>query len=338
MPHALLDNLIAAKDSSSADIALAISAEFDKTYQQKYDGLETSWLGDIMLLGNPSQRRTETFGMLESMPVPELWHRGDPIPTEGTGSKRFSVTNYTYAKRIKWHREDREDTLIGDVLPRFRSLADRMALVASKAAIEIITASASLLPAIPNAPDGVALFNATDGDSLDRFGRSGGNILSITGVTAATLRTDFYEASEAFGNFQDTKGEPYFEPGVGEEVYTVLASLANMAAFNEAFRLDLMHSVVSTTGAAIGNTVLASGAKLQIQFTSRLSGNTWYLFRGDAPVKPLFELVRRPVQEESALADGNNSDEVRNTGYEYIQYSKRCGFGVNVPFGAIKIA
>ena len=76
---------------------------------------------------------------------------------------------------------------------------------------------------------------------------------------------------------------------------------------------------------------------MDLRFTSRITDNDWYVFRNDAPVKPIFETDRRPIMEESALTDGNNSDEVRNTGYEYVQYSLRKGFGVNVPFGGIKV-
>lgn len=334
---ALLDKLIAAKDSAGVDLALAISAEFDKTYQQSYDGIDR-WLSLVMDLDRPSSRRVETYGMIESLPVPERWNRGDPIPTEGTGAKRFSVVNYTYAKRIEWHREDREDTLVGDILPRFRQLAQRMALVAPKAAVEIISNSASLLPAIPNAPDGAALFSATDGESANRFGVSGGNIITGDGTAAANVNTNFYEALQRFAEFQDTKGEPYFEPNIGAESFLILSPVGLRAAMVEAFKAEIVYSLGGQTYAAgVSNLAQASGASVQMLFTSRLSGNDWFIFRSDAAVKPLFELTRRPVMEESALAESNNSDSVRNTGMEYVQYSRRAGYAVNVPFGAIKI-
>lgn len=334
----LLDNLISASTSSGEELALNISAEFDRTYQQAYDGID-EWVGSVMQLAIPSDRRVHSFGMIESMPVPELWRRGDPIPTEATGSKRFSIVNYTYAKRIPWHREDREDTLIGDVLPRVRTLAKRMALVAPKAATELLVASASLLPAIPNAPDGVAMFYATDGDGNARFGYSGGNIVTGTGVTAATITVDFYSCLTAFASFEDTKGEPYFDPNIGSEEYLIIAPLALRSAMIEAFKAEIVYSVGGSTYAAgVSNLAMASGAKIKFLFTSRLTDvKDWYIFRGDAEVKPLFELERRPVAEESALAEANNSDHTRNTGMEYVQFSRRNGYGINVPFGAIKV-
>lgn len=339
MPFANLDNAL-----SGAGTALAIRADFDTTYQNTYKGLE-QYLGNVMQLAVPSDKRSETFAMIESMPTPELWHRGDPIPTEGTGSKRFSITNYTYGKRISWHLEDRQDSQLGDILPRFRALSERMALVTSKAFIEIITGTASLLPAIPTAPDGVALFYATDGESADRFGVSGGNIITGGGVTSQQLiDADFFNAAIRFGQFQDTKGEPYYEPGIQGERYTVIAGIANMRLFMAAFKAQLIHSVIAgssttdvQTGAATDNLVLASGANVDLRFTSRITDNDWFVFRNDAPVKPIFETDRSPIMEESALADGNNSDEVRNTHMEYVQYSLRKGFGVNVPFGVIKV-
>ena len=334
---AILDNLISATTSGGEEVALNIGPDFDKTYQNTYQGID-AWVGKVMQLGVPSMRRVETYGMIESMPVPELWPRGDPIPTEGTGSKRFSVVNYTYAKRIDWHREDKEDLLIGDLLPRFRMLAKRMALVAIKAATEIVTGTAALLPAIPNAPDGADLFNATDGAGNNRFGYSGGNIVTLTGTTAAAITTDFYSCLTAFSSFQDTKGEPYFEPNIGSEEYLIIAPVGLRKAMAEAFRAEIVYSVGGATYAAgVSNLAQVSGCAVNMLFTSRLSGNQWFIFRSDAEVKPLFEIIRRPVQEESALAETNNSDHTRNTGMEYIQFSQRCGYGVNVPFGAIQV-
>lgn len=336
----LLDNLISVETSAGESIAMDLGLQFDKTYQQAYDGIDV-WIQEVMQLGIPSDKRVHTFGMMESLPVPELWRRGDPIPTEGTGAKRFSVVNYTYAKRIPWHREDREDSLAGDVLTYVRTLSKRMALVSPKAATEILINSATLLPAIPTCPDGAALFATTDGNSANRFGVSSGNLLTGNGTTAAQITTDFYSAVNQFSKFQDTKGEPYFEPNIGTEGYVIIAPVALRQKMVEALRAEIVYSTGGATYAAgVSNLALASGAQVKFLFTSRLDSDStvdWYIFRSDAEVKPLFELNRRPIQEESALAEANNSDLTRNTGMEYVQFSMRRGYGCNVPFGAIKV-
>ena len=100
---------------SGSTLAAGIRDDFDRTYQQTYDGVEAS-LGEVMQLNVPSDKRTEIYGLHRTMPYPERWDSGnEAIPEEGTDSLSFSITNYDYAKRIKWRRNDRQDNQVGDL-------------------------------------------------------------------------------------------------------------------------------------------------------------------------------------------------------------------------------
>jgi len=315
-------------------LVAGIRSDFWNTYHSDFDGVLQN-LGNVMLLGVTSDKRTEIYGLRKSMPYPELWPLGDPIPEEGTDSVQFSVTNFRYAKRIKWQRDDRSDNLVGDLMGEARSLATNFLSLPSRFFIEVVEGSASLLPAIPNAPDGAALYAAQDGGSSDRFGVSGGNIVSASGVTAANIIADFFSAVTRMAQFQNSKGQPYFEPDVSNESYTIYAPVTLTQAFTEAFQGPLVHSVVATTGAAISNAVMVSGVNVTFRFTSRLTTNDWYVFRNDAPVKAVFLQEREPIREASATEA--NSDHARTTGEEYVQFVSRLGVGVNVPFATCKV-
>lgn len=315
-------------------LAAGLRSDFQETYRPIYDGVEKE-LGSVMALDIPTQHLTETFAYRESLPGPALWLRGDPMPEGGLGSKSYTVTHFDYARRVTWHRNDRHDNRIGDLYADARMLGGRFARLDSKAFIEILTGTASLLPAIPTCPDGAALFATTAG-GVNRFGVSSGNLLTGTGVaTAAAIMTDFYSAITQFDKFQDTTGEPYYEPDAMGASYVVYFGVGNRKLFSDAFKLNLVHSVISSTGAAISNTILADGINVRLVATSRITDNDWFVFREDAPVKAIASTLLEPLREEEATAD--NSDVSRDSGLEYVQFVVRKGYLCNIPIGAIKV-
>lgn len=320
---------------TGSTLAAGLRSDFQNTWRQTYDGIEKE-LGSVMALDVPMDRLTETFAYRESLPVPALWLRGDPVPVGGLGSVSYSATAFDYARRISWHRNDRHDNQIGNLYEDARALGARFARLDSKAFAEFLLASASLLPNIPNAPDGAALASATNGAGGDRFGVSGGNIISGSGVaTSSAIETDLFAAFARFDAFQDTASEPLYEPDLAGEGYVIYANAANRKVFTQALAADTVHSVVSSTGAAVSNVVLASGAKVMIHFTQRITDNDWHIFRTDAMVKPIASGLLEPLREEVATAD--NSDLSRDTGEEYIQFIVRKAYWTNIPYGYIKV-
>jgi len=317
-------------------LTAGIRSDFWNQFQSTTDGV-LERLGDMMKLDVPSNKRTEIYGARRGMPYPEQWPQGDPIPQEGTDSVQISVTNFQYGKRIAWHRNDRMDNLVGDLFGEAQLLGSHFASLPSRLFIEVLTASANLLNAIPTCPDGQALYSTTsDGASADRFGVTSGNLLTGTGVTTtAQIQADFYSGLEQFALFQDTKGQPFFEPDVNNMSILIYAAVADSKIFSESFNSHLVHSVVSATGAAVSNVILNSGVPVEFRFTPRLATGDWYMFRKDAPVKAIFTQRREPLRE--AVATEENSDSARDTGNEYIQFVERLGIGLLEPYATLKI-
>lgn len=318
-------------------LTAGLRAELDLTYQQGYDGVE-AFLGDVVNLGMASDKKTEIYAMHRTMPYAKRWADGDPITAEGTDSLGYSVTNHDYAIRVGWNRNDRYDNQIGDLFAKAQQAGRNFLSLPSRITAEFLNGSASgdLLPALPNAPDGAALFATQDGDGNDRFGVSSGNLLSQTAATAAGIETDFFASMAQFGQFQNTKNQPYFDPDLRSAAYVIFFPITLIAEFTEAFRANLVHSVQSSEGAAVSNVIMASGANVRLHGTQRLTGNDWCIFRSDAPVKALFRQVREGIRAVTATEE--NSDIARNTKEESVQWACREGWGVNVPFAGIKVA
>lgn len=312
-------------------LAAGLVSTFQGTYEQTYKGVLQD-LGNVMQLDVPATTRTVTYAAHETMPYPERRELADPIAEESTGAIQFSVTNHEYSKRIAWRRRDRTDNQIGDLFGKAASLGGNFASLDSRVLFEFITGTAELVPSIPNAPDGVGPYSATDGDGADRFGFSGGNTFTKAGTTAANITADFHKAIGVFEQFQNTKGEPFFESSSTGVTYTIYAPSDLRENFIGAFKAELIQG----SSAAPSNTIIASGENIRLVFTSRLAGTAdWVIFRDDAPVKPFFSQLRQPLR--SVTATEENSDRARTDGVESVQFATEKGYGINIPFGTIKI-
>ena len=326
----------------ASDIYRAIRTDFVGTYKKTYDGLE-KMLGAVMSFGKPSDKLTEYYGYFESAPYAARWDYGEDIPEKSFKSVAFNTTNYRYARRITWLEDMREDEQLRDLPSQAATCGEHFAILPEIARYEILSGTASVLPAIPNAPDGVAIASATDGGGGARFGISGGNIISGGGVTSAQLIiTDIFAAVVRILNFQDTESQPLWNTNILSKGLTIEYGVANEEVFGRALRQLRQVETAGTAGtdlaaAAVTNFVKDYGLSINAVPTQRISDNDWWVSINNPPVPTTFEQVRRPLRERTAYGADNNSDHVRTTGEEYVQWDSRLGFGVGPAYSIVKV-
>lgn len=328
---------------ASTDLLRDVRAEFMSTYK-KVAGPSPKLQG-CMRTGIPSTKLREYYGYHESPPNIERWDRGEDMPEDELLTRSFNVVNLDWAKAVGWHENDAEDLQLGDLRASARRLAQRCKVLPERIFFQILTAAtdASLLKAIPNAPDGAALHATTAGGS-NRFGVSSGNLLTGNGVaTAAAIRSDFWAAMEQFRLFQDTEGEPLLDDGDVDAGVTVVYGAANGEGFAEAFKqgrtleYQAGTSTSSTGGAAaVTNTILESGQKITLWQTQRISDNDWFVFLNSPAVpRPIFEQIRQAPRV--FMENRSNSRVARRSKREAILVDMRAGYGVALPYGSIKV-
>lgn len=320
-------------------LTAGLRSEFADSYRMASAGVERA-LGSVMDLGIPSDKLTEIFGYFETAPYPVRWRRGDAITEKGFASVQFSITNYDYGRRVQWHENDRQDDQTRTLMEQARTLGAHFASLPSRIFYQMLTAGTDydLLPTVPNAADGVGLFSATASDSSARFGLTGGNIQTGTGVaTAAAIRTDFFNAIERFVQFQDTEGQPLFPAEIIDQGFDLFYNAANMQIVAEAFvqGRTLAAATTATSNAAVTNIVMDSGLEVRLHPTQRITDNDMFVNAGGSPKKPLFQLQRQTLREHVGTMD--NSDTARATKLEYMQWDVRQGYGIAVPYGIVKI-
>lgn len=315
-----------------------LSAHFRDGYSM--DGLQSKWLPQVMDLGLPSTARQTPYAYYESAPYPQLNPRGGTVPFEGFASKNFTVYNYNYEKAVGYHEDDREDDQIQGLYERAQQCGRNWKTLHQRVFSEIVgNGTPTLTPASPVAPDGVGLFSALNGAGTARFGDTGGNIVVGTGMGSAALRAGIWAAMAKFQRFKNTKNQPLWDASLLEQGFTLVYSADSGVdeAVREAVTLGRTVSKESSTGAiaAIENTILISGRKLDLWSNPLLSGNNIAVFANGCPHKPIFEQSRMALRETPHTRD--NDTHAALTGEEWVQWKSRHGYGLWLPYGVVQL-
>lgn len=323
---------------SGASFAAGLRGEFFNAYQQRYQAL-TNRIGKHMALGLPSTRNEEPYFYFESSPYFRRWVRGRGMSYKNFKGIQWTVTNYEWARAIPFHYRDVNDDQSKSLMTRARELGIRGAITDEDIFFQIMqgTSDDDLLPAVPNAPDGAALYATTAGGS-NRFGISNGNIITGGGVaTVSSIQTDYFKAISRMVQFQDTQGGRLLDPEKIRGAKTLYYNPANMEVVEKAFEQSLIHSIVSGTGAAVSNVVKEMSAKHNVVTVPhpKITDNDMYLFIDDPEVKPIFMQEREPLRD--AFADFDNSDSTRDTGIQSIRFWFTRGYGVGPAYYTVKI-
>jgi len=318
-------------------LTAGIRADFWDVYEPMYDGLKAK-LSDYMDLDVPSDKLTEIYAYAQSAAYPGRWKRGEEIPSKAFKGVQFSVTNKDWGIRIPWHENDRQDDQTKSIRQRAQSAGKNFATLDERVFYQILRGAVDteLLESIPNAPDGVALYSATDGDGAARFGVSGGNIITGTGVaTPGAIQTDLFSALSRVRSFLDTEGQPLHDMSLIDQGVSITFNVNNWKVFAEAFQQGRTHSVISSTGAAVTNIIMDSGLRVDLTPTTRITDNDWFVFLRGVPHKPIFRQTRQPIREWFATME--NSDSARDTKIEYAEWEARYGYGVMLPFATVQV-
>lgn len=309
-----------------------LRTEFTETYSRVIKQAEPM-LTKVMELGIPSNKLSEVYGYFESVPHWKRWQRGDDIPRAGFRARNFIVQNYDWAVSIDWHENDEQDDQSLSLVQRVREAATGVAILAERIFFQILTGATdpNLLPAVPNAPDGSALF-ATTANGSARFGASSGNLLTGTGVASTSaIQTDLFTAWSQFRKFQDTEGQPLWPAETLNRGVVILYGSANEQAFRQAFA----QMFIQGSSAAPSNVILDTRMNIELWNSPRITDNDWFVFMANAPKKAIFQQVRQAPRD--MMADMQNSDFTRATKIKSMQFDARYGFGVSLPLAAIKV-
>jgi hypothetical protein len=317
-------------------LLLGVQSTFVDAYNTQ-GAEEHPLLKECMAMGLPSDGLYESYAYPEVAPYPVNWKRGNPVPSGAFKFRGWSVTNYDYGRKIPWNRNDQADDRTKSLMSTVSSLGSHWATLQERFFFEVLTGTASVLPAIPTCPDGASLFSTTDGDSAARFGVTDGNVVSGGGVTTgALIRTDVWKAYARFMGMLDTQGQPLHNPTFLQKGVIVVHSVALLEVMAEAFDQSITSQVVSTSNAGVSNTLHTSNIPVTRWASPRLSGNSFYVFARGSKHKAIFEQTRQPL---TIQLFGQGNDRISaETKEDCMIADSRHGVGTFLPYMAVKVS
>ena len=329
---------------AGATFAAGILAQALGTYKQMYE-VSKKRLGGCMEMDYPSTRREEIYAYMTTPPVLNRWPVGSNMEAGTFKGVRYTCLNHRFAQSVSWNASDAQDDQLNSLLLTARGIGANAAQLDERLFFQILngTTDTDLLPsATPNAPDGAALYSATDGASAIRFGVSGGNIVTGNIDSAIECRTAYWSALGRFRNMQDTQGQPLHDESVIDGPKILIYGAANEQVFRESFIQNQVVGVAlagidptSASVAASSNLIQDSNQVPTLWSTQRISDNNSYLFLENSPIKAIFSQLREPLREQVATMD--NSDIARDTGVESVRFWLRKGVSPNLPYQTIQL-
>jgi phage major head subunit gpT-like protein len=322
-----------------------IQTRFTQMYGNAYTQVRAE-LEPCMEFAVPSTGAYEIYAGFRSAPHAIRWPRGATRRVKGFDSWTNTVVNHDWQNGVRAHENDLADDRTSSLESRAAVAGMNMGRLAERIffQLEESITNVDLLPAIPNAPDGAALFSATDGAGDARFGVTGGNIITGTGVaTPSAIQTDYASALVRARQFLDTEGQPYYGADILKNGITIVAAVTNQFVFDKAF--EQKFNVVVVQNVAAAENVAAAAQSNPVQDAGRMpvrillspykTTNDWSIWFHGAPIKPIFQQYRQALQ--MIQANRTNSDRCRNEKLVEWLWDERAGYGLNFPIGCIQV-
>lgn len=313
-------------------LQIGLNSAFWDIYEQ-YKRTENPLLPEVMAVDQPSDGRYETYGAFQTAPYPELTYMGEPTPFGAFDALQWTTINYPYEIGVAWHRDDLADDKTKSLYQMAESAGEHFGTIRERWLADLLNGSATILPAIPNAADGSAMFVNTT-----RFGQANGNTVATTGTTAAALKTDFWSAVTRYYQFTDPKGQPFLSPE-NLKSFIIMIPPALQSAALEAFSnpITLAGALTSTSNGPIPNNIMTAGLEVKLWVNPYLSSSTvWFVFAKNVRKKACYQQTREALQRYD-LNPTNNSNSVLMK-QDGIVWRRRDGVGVALPVNAIKVA
>ena len=259
----------------------------------------------------------------------------------GFEAVQFSLINRDFGLEVEWHGNDEDDNQNSTgIRTRAADTGRNFAFNRTDAFFDMQLGTTNFIPAVPNAPDGAAVFATTAGGSA-RFGATNGNLLTSTGnnsfSSATVLRADLWTAIEQFRLFQNTQGKPLFSNRVLNGGFILYYGAANEDVFSEAYLQNPTAAALTTatSNAGVENSLFSANKRIEGRPVQQITDNDAFLFLRDAPFKPFFHQLREAPTEQPF--DESNSKQSARSRLRSMIWHERSSYAPFLTYGVIKL-
>lgn len=317
----------------SASLQQGVLRELSDTFRQAAPDFEDFYKLVFRDL-NDNNIRNARYGVKDSLPMPRYWAYNENMPSETISDRFTDVPIHNYGLDINANMFDVEDDQMQDAREHMQHVVVRYLELPSEFMAEYLNGTADFLPSLNSCIDGAALFNATDGDGNPRHGRTGGNIVTQTGITLEAIQNDLFRCQQAFEEFLDLKNRLFFSP---TDIDFKNIHVFHPATLNRQF-YDITKGdnlrVDGSANTAVSNTL--RGTFQAHSFAKLTDPKDYFVMLEHKIYKPLLKRQQNIV--EAYQYNMSNSDKARAKGLEGFASFSRSGAGGYASWVIIKVA
>jgi phage major head subunit gpT-like protein len=308
-----------------------LRTDFWDTYRANETQVDARLAKVLKITG--STMASEAYGYGQAAPVARFWDEGNAIPSSGMLTNLFLQRNYKFGIGVEIEQTAIEDDQSKMIMARVMESAASFAMLKERHFYWVLTGGTTsdavqMQPNLPLAPDGAALFSATDGAGNARFGLTGGNIQGTSGVgSAVAIINDLMNGIARIARFLNTEGQPYWNPSDIQREVAIIFNAANWPNFKAA--LNQMFVVAASGNAAPSNLVIDADLKVVPIPNPRITNNNWSIHATSTSEKAVFWQER--VAPKEVMAEPGNSDTAREWDIFKLYVRSRGAVGVALP-------
>lgn len=318
---------------NAQSLELGVSRDLSDYYRKEFVTYDNTRNAVSRVIG--TNKRTVEEVIKESIPFPSLWPLGSPRTYKWLRDRVQTLRHYNWELALPWSRWDEEDDVLKDLRPHLSQMAGRFNQIIDQLMADELQQSATLGQTLSTAHDGVALFSALDGDSQNRLGVSGGNIVATSGVaTEADIIDALYNVRTRFLNMKDTEDQPFWTPAeVAMSRFMVIHGPALTEVMDRAREVKLgwfQQGVPQASDNPLHQ-------KFQAWENQRITSTTdFYVCVVSDYYKP-FIVVDRRMGPEVQIADESNNRESMDLGERAILAHTRLGVSAFAPHAIVAV-
>lgn len=319
--------------SNTQSLRAGVQAELKDFWRQKMPVYQKQQALFLRQLPDTNLRNVP-YVFKESLPFPKLWPYGKGRTYQAFQDRILYMNTVPYDLTISWSEWDERDDQLGDLKQHVQSAVNRYGMLPDRLIAEYLNGAASLNPSLLTAYDGAAIVSATDGDGAARFGATGGNIVTGSGLSPAAIVHDLAVAQQRFLSFLDPTAKlPIFD--ADEAAYSKLECVIPKT-LNEIFQKASESEYIKLDGSL----TMAEGNYMKGKFTYHINQyltdtSDWYVIMNHSFWKPFIQ--RAPGKIENVIADSSNSDRAREYKENAMFTDLRTRIGPLFPGVIIKI-
>lgn len=310
-----------------------IYKELMHTWKNQYPLFEDQFKLFFKELGY-DKAQVSSYAWKEALPFPKKYEFNRGRQHQEIKDVRLDVKVSPYELTIDARRDDIFFDQMKDLKAHLEYGVKRMLQIPHKQATEFLTGVADINPDLPVSTDGAALYSTVNGDSENRYGVSGGNIVTGSGATTtAAVSDDIFEAQERAMQFLDPASELIYDED--DVKFSNLHLMFPPQMTKVAQKIAKSGFLRTDTSNTVSEDNIMYG-ELTYHINPRLTDATdWYVFIDHPVWKPFVK--RQQTDIEAIWADITNSDIAREKDLEMLYSKWYCGTAVWCPFTTIKI-